>query len=132
MRAAKSSSFEDQEVLTGKESKLVDELEPCFSRFADYLRARNELLGRVGRMVAAGWIIDDRQPAVLLQPGEHPAIEIRPVGDVVGRVAKEYEVDGVAGQQRIVFPGDDAHDVAKSLLLGLLLEISQDVRCHVD
>src|SRR5437899_10686133 len=95
-RAAKSSSFEDQEVLTGKESELVDELEPCFSRFADYLRARNELLGRMGRMVAAGRIIDDRQPAVLLQPGEHPAIEIRPVGDAVGRVAKYTEDDGCA------------------------------------
>src|SRR6266481_9404598 len=121
--AARSPSLEEQEVLPREEVELLHELESCLLGLGDRLRPRYELLGRVGRVFPAGWVVDDGQPRVLLHASQHLAIEIRAMGDVVSRVGKECQVDGIPGQHRIVFARNDGRKVAEALLSRVRVQV---------
>src|SRR5229473_5671843 len=124
--------LKDQEVLIGKELEVLHELESRVLRLADDLGSRDVLLGRVRSAWSAGGVVDDCHPTALFHPGGHRAIKIDPVADVVGGVAKKYEVNSVFWQHRIVFTGDDGLDVVQAFLVCLLLQITEDIRGDVD
>src|SRR5438874_1455657 len=63
---ARSLLLEDQKIMVRQEGKLLHVPEPRLLSFADYLRARNVLFGRVRLVRALGRIVNDRHARVRL------------------------------------------------------------------